>query len=230
MTVGRATLWAGILPTAFEDFLQRSGTDRDVELLDGVAVERMPVPDEHERLRAWLHELLVGYLAATNQAKQGTFYDGSTPVAINARRGRRPDLFFVSHKRRGIVRNNAAYGAPDVVVEIVSTYDLDSDLAARERDYRAIGVPEIVFLDPIRRQARVVRHRNESYGEETLLPDTALRLGAFPDLAVPMSWLTREPRPAITEAVERLRSYRALDRRQRRTREGRWWRRSGTSR
>jgi len=225
MTIGRTTLWAGMQPTAFEDYLLRSGTDRDVELLDGVTVERMPAPAGHDSLREWLQELIAEYLTATKQTKQGTLYDGATPVAINARRGRRPDLFFVNHKHRNIVRNNAAYGAPDLVVEIVSTYDLSSDLTARERDYCALGVPEIVFFDPVRRQARALRQQEGSYSEETLLPGVALRLLTFLDMTLPMAWLLTEPRPTVAEAVERLRAYRALEGRQRRTRAGRWWRR-----
>jgi Uma2 family endonuclease len=212
-------------PTAFADFLARSGTDREVELLDGVTVERMPAPAEHDQLLDWLRDLIAEYLTATKQTKHGTLYDGATPVAINARRGRRPDLFFVSHKHRNIVRNNAAYGAPDLVVEIVSTYDLSSDLTARERDYSALGAPEIVFLDPMRRQVRVLRRQEGSYSEETLLPGVALRLAAFPDMVLPIAWLLCDPRPQIIEAVERLRAYRALEERQRRTRASRWWRR-----
>jgi len=199
-------LWAGMQPTAFADFLLRSGTDREVELLDGVTVERMPAPAEHDQLREWLQDLIAEYLTATKQTKQGTLYDGATPVAINDRRGRRPDLFFVSHKRRNLVRNNAAYGAPDLIVEIVSTYDLSSDLTARERDYCALGVSEIVFLDPMRRQARVLRRRDGgSYTEEMLLPGAMLRFDTLPDLSVPAAWLYSEAgRPPLREAVDRL--------------------------
>src|SRR5262250_3332437 len=166
MVSGGAIFWAGMRPVAFEDFLRRFGADREVELLDGTAVARMPVPAEHERLNAWLHGLITEHL---KQTKHGTLYDGATPVAINERRGRRPDLFFVSHACRGLVRRNAVYGAPDLVIEIVSTFDLRSDLTARERDYRALGVPEIVFLDPMRRQVRVLRRRDGgAYTEEML--------------------------------------------------------------
>jgi Uma2 family endonuclease len=205
MVTGRAIFWAGMRPVAFEEFLRRFGADREVELLDGTAVARMPVPIEHDRLRAWLHGLIAEYLKAT---KQGTLYDGATPIAISRRRGRRPDLFFVSRACRGIVRRNAAYGAPDLIIEIVSTCDLRSDLTARERDYCALGVPEILFLDPVRRQTRVLRRRDGgAYTEETLLPGATLHLDTLPGLTVPTTWLFSETaRPPIWEALDHLRA------------------------
>jgi Uma2 family endonuclease len=199
MSSGRAIFWAGIRPAAFEEFLRRFGADRDVELIDGTAVERMPVPAEHERLCVWLHELIAQHLKVT---KQGSLFDGATPIEISPRRARRPDVFFVSHACRGIVRRNAVVGAPDLIIEIISAYDLRSDIAARERDYRALGVPEITFLDPIRRQVRVLRRHDCSYTEEILLPGATLRFDALTGLNLPTNWLfSEDDRLPAREAV-----------------------------
>ena len=41
------------------------------------------------------------------------------------------------------MQQKAIYGAPDLMLEVISPNDRPSDIMALEIDYRAIGVPEI---------------------------------------------------------------------------------------
>lgn len=185
----------------FEDFVRRHGNDSEMELIDGALVERMPQHLESEKLRVWLHWLLSEYLTAT---KSGVLIDASIPIAISTRRARRTSLGFISTECLGIVRNNAVYGAPDLVIDIISPNTLYTDISVREGDYRTIEVPEIIFLDPVRRLARILRRRGRDYEEEKLNELGTLHLATLDGIAIPMRDMMHEPRPAVGEMVRRL--------------------------
>jgi Uma2 family endonuclease len=115
-------------------------------------------------------------------------------VEINAFRGRLPDLLFVRKERMEIVRQKAIYGAPDLIIEIVSPNDRPADIIALETDYRTLGVPEIVFLDQRKRRVRILRKRDADY-EETELSTGTLELESMDGLPLQVEWLLQEPLP-----------------------------------
>ena len=58
-----------------------------------------------------------------------------------------PDLLFVSNERRGILERLGAFGAPDVVVEILSDSTRRRDLGAKLPVYLRAGVREVGIVD-----------------------------------------------------------------------------------
>jgi Uma2 family endonuclease len=185
----------------FEDFVRKHGSDTEVELIDGAVVERMSQHLEAEKLRVWLHWLLEEYLKATGL---GVLADTTIPIAVNTRRARRASIAFVAAERTGIIRNHAIYGAPDLVIDIISPNALFTELSVREGDYRTIEVPEIVFLDPVRRLARVLRRRGREYEEEKLTEVGTLNLAMLDGIALPMGEMMREPRTPVGDMVRRV--------------------------
>src|SRR5437660_18206 len=99
---------------------------------------------EHEKLLRWLSTVLDLF---TEERGLGIVLGSRTGVEISTYRGRLPNLLFVRRDRMEIVREKAVYGAPDLVIEIISPGDGPSDIIALETDYRSIGVQEVVFLD-----------------------------------------------------------------------------------
>ena len=178
-------------PIRFPAFLELSAV-RDVELVGGVMVERRAAQIEHEKLFAWLDRVVGTYVS---HRRLGILLGSRTAVEISAYGGRLPDLLFVRSDRLEIVRERAVYGAPDLVIEIVSPNDRPSDLIALETEYRGLGVPEIIFLDLPRQRVRVLRRRETGeYGEE-VRTEGALRLEAVEGIELPVAALLREPRP-----------------------------------
>ncbi len=177
-------------PIPFTAFLELSG-DRHIELVAGVMVEKMAAQLEHEKLFVWLDRVVGTYVSHRNL---GIVLGSRTAVEISAYGGRLPDLLFVRRERMGIVREKAVYGAPDLVMEIVSPNDRPSDLIALETEYRGLGIPEIVFLDPPRRRVRVLRRRETEYDEDTRT-ESALRLERVEGMELPVAALLAEPRP-----------------------------------
>jgi Uma2 family endonuclease len=185
------TKWVGPRPLTFAQFLELYGDKDQVELVDGVVVERSMVQLDHERLNRWLYVVLSLY---TEALKLGEVLGSRTAVEIDQFRGRLPDLLFVRQDRMGIVHQKAVYGAPDLVLEINSPNDRLSESIALETDYRAIGVAEIVFIDQGKRRVRVLRKQTDGYSEAVLTTGT-LVLESMGGLALELDWLFVEPRP-----------------------------------
>jgi len=178
-------------PVTFEQFLDIAGEDSDLELINGVLVERISAQLDHERLFAWLFVVLSGYVS---KRALGILLGSRSAVEINEFGGRLPDMLFVSAHRMDIVRQKAIYGAPDLIIEIRSPHDRPSDSLALEADYRSIGVREIVFIDPLKRRVLVLRERNGVY-EDTELTTGDLFLETAPGFHLNVAWLFAAERP-----------------------------------
>jgi Uma2 family endonuclease len=183
--------WVGSRPLTFAEFLDSYGPKDQVELIDGVVVERNMVQLDHEKLVDWLRFVIGLYVRAR---EMGIVLGSRTAVEINQFRGRLPDLLFVRQERMEIVQQKAIYGAPDLIIEVISPTDRPSDVIALETDYRSIGVAEIVFIDQRKHRVRVLRKQESDYVEE-LLTTGAVVLEALGGIRLEIEWLFSEPRP-----------------------------------
>ena len=194
-------------PIDFESWLTLE-PDLDTELVKGVMVVRMAAQYSHEWIFAWLFALLRNY---TRHRKLGTVLGSRTAVKIDSHNGRLPDILFVRAENCDIVRADAIYGAPDVVIEIVSPNDTRSDLIALETDYRAIGVGEILFIDPQKRHVRLARRIQADEYSATTLSAGRLEMYAIPGFWVEVEWLFAETQPDEFEHTGRLLQEAAAD-------------------
>jgi Uma2 family endonuclease len=190
-------------PISFADYLELS-EDRNFELVEGVMIEKMAAQLEHEKLFAWLMTVFNGYVKNKNL---GIVLGSRTAVEISVHGGRLPDLLFVRQERLHLVQSKAIYGAPDLVIEIVSPNDRPSDIIALETEYRRIGVPEIVFVDlPKGRILHLHHDTTSSEGtdyREAILTTGTLQLN-HPAVSLEVDWLLREPRPDEFTTIQTL--------------------------
>ncbi len=73
----------------------------------------------------------------------------------------------MGQERRKIIREKGIYGAPDLIIEILSPQDRPADLIALEADW-SLEVLEIWFLDKKRKQVRVLWKPEKGYEERVL--------------------------------------------------------------
>jgi len=187
-------------PLTFDEFVEMFNEDDDVELIDGMVVKRMAAQLEHEDLFGWLHTLLWDYVEATGQ---GVVLGSRTAVQIHTYRGRLPDLLFVRWGRRSIVKRKGVYGAPDLVVEILSPTDKPSDIIALEADYRSIGVREIWLVDLPKKRVKVLRKRRKGYDEE-VLAEGVLVSEVVKGFWLRVEWLFAQKRPKVLDVLKQL--------------------------
>ncbi len=187
-------------PLTFDEFVEMFNEDDDVELIDGMVVKRMAAQLEHEDLFGWLIRLIGAYVEATGQ---GIVLGSRTAVQIHTYRGRLPDLLFVRWGRRSIVKRKGVYGAPDLVVEILSPTDKLSDIIALEADYRSIGVREIWLVDLPRKRVKVLKKRRKGYDEE-VLAEGVLVSEVVKGFWLRVEWLFAQKRPKVLDLLKEL--------------------------
>ena len=191
-------------PIDFETWLQASA-ELDTELVGGVMIDRMAAQYPHEWIFVWLISILRPFVT---HRKLGVVLGSRSAVKITGNDGRLPDILFVREENKDVIHKEAIYGVPDVVIEIVSQYDGPSDLMPLESDYRAIGVPEIVFIDPQKKRVRLVTKTAAGYGE-TYVTEGRLQFASIPGFWIEIEWLFAGEKPdefdvtrALIEAAE----------------------------
>lgn len=191
---------ADTAPITFEQYLDLFGEDDDYELIDGVAVERMSAQIDHELLFMWLARLFGDFV---EQNRLGVVLGSRAAVRISDFRGRLPDLLFVRSERMHIVQQKAIYGAPDLVLEIISPGERRSDIIQREADYRTVDVQEIWLIDRPRGRVRVVCKQDDHY-EEQEFGEGEIESIVLPGLRLQVQWLLSDERPPVHEVLKEI--------------------------
>lgn len=127
------------------EFLHRAPEDRKAELIDGVIVEYMPPLDIHERLQIFLLTLLRMYVEESNV---GEVRGSRTPVVLNELYAPEPDILFVSTNRQELIQREGVFGAPDLVIEILSAGTAQNDRGPKFLAYEEAAVRELWLIDP----------------------------------------------------------------------------------
>ncbi|HLK60278.1 MAG TPA: Uma2 family endonuclease [Chthonomonadaceae bacterium] len=177
-------------PIDFASWLEIA-QELDTELVRGVIVERMSAQYPHEWIFAWLLSILRPFVT---HRKLGVVLGSRSAVKISGNDGRLPDILFVRAENASIIHNEAIYGVPDLVIEIVSENDRPSTLIPLETDYRDLGVPEIVFIDPRKRGIRYLRKTEKDY-EAAFLTTGRLAFVGVPGFWIEVEWLFAEEKP-----------------------------------
>ena len=99
-----------------------------------------------------------------------------------------PDLLFISNARRPILQRTGAYGAPEVVVEILSDSTRRRDLNEKLPVYLAAGVGEVVVVGLDTRTAAVYTPAGGTLAPaRTFGADDALTLDGMPGVSVALA-------------------------------------------
>ena len=142
----------------------------------------------------WRHQIVLGNLYRLvspfiYENRLGYFLPAPLDVVLSDEDVVQPDLLFISNERSSIAQEAGAFGAPDLVVEILSDSTRRRDETIKLSLYEAMGVIEYWIADPDARTIRVYRSRNgrlvlaaelsvatEDRLETPLLPGLTLRL------------------------------------------------------
>jgi Uma2 family endonuclease len=169
-----------------DDYLALAEQLRPHELVWGV-VREPPAPK-------YGHQSVVGrvfYELETHVRARdlGVVCVAPLDVILDLQRGLvlQPDVLFVSRERTHIIRHQV-WGAPDLVVEVVSRRTVIRDRTTKVSWYRRYGVRECWILDPSRRTFVVadLTRRGRS-GFRFFKGDDPVKSVVLPDLVLPAS-------------------------------------------
>ena len=96
-----------------------------------------------------------------------------------------PDIVFVSRERLGIIQEKNIAGAPDLVIEVLSPRNVQSDLGARLELFAEGGIDECWVVDPEAFRIDVhVRQGTVYVIDGSYVADASARSRAIPDFEV----------------------------------------------
>ena len=183
---------AGIRLT-IEEFLDLPDTDdrRRMELDEG-ELYVMPRPRKvHQFFQARLVTHFENYLNGFDDPPADVSHDFVVALSLGERILFAPDLSIVLREREHIIGDRMIEGAPDIVVEILSS-DRNRDLVRKRQLYAAAGVPEYWIFDYRNDSAMLLGLRNGEYAERAVLgPSDTLTTPLLPGLEIPLADIFR---------------------------------------
>ncbi len=179
-----------------EEFMELPDTDdrRKLELDEG-ALYIMPRPRRvHGFFQLKLAFPIDQYLDSFDEPPAELFMDFIVALSLERRILLAPDLTIVLRGSGAVISNRMVAGAPDIVVEILSS-DRSRDLVRKRRLYTEAGVPEYWIFDPRADTATLLELRNGEYVQRAVLTaaDT-LTTPLLPGLTIPLAGVFRHRR------------------------------------
>ena len=173
-----------------EKFRGLPETSPRCELIEGVLYV-MPEPGlDHQFLVHLLWKYLFDQLTLTSAAHAY----GPVNLVLNDNAYLSPDIIVVRSDRVGILGQVWVDGAPDIVVEILSS-DRNHDLVTKRRLYAAAGVPEYWVLDGSANTLTQLELDDAGVYQEraVLTASDTLTTPLFPTLSLPLAQLFDHP-------------------------------------
>ena len=179
-----------------EEFMDLPETwdKRKMELDEGV-LYIMPRPRRgHGFFQMKLVVHIDPYLDSFDEPPAELMMDFIIALSLERRVLLAPDLCIVLRGNAAVVGDRMVEGAPDIVVEVLSS-DRNRDLVRKRQLYAEAGVPEYWIFDPRNDTATLLELRNDEYVERAVLTaDDTLTTPLLPGLTIPLADVFRHRR------------------------------------
>ncbi len=154
------------------------------EVIDG-ELHMTPFPTvAHQYATGQLYTALNNHIRAR---RLGRVYPPGLKVVLDEPTGVGPDIVFISEARLDSLREDGYYGAPDLVVEVLSSKPALDRIVKRNK-YERAGIPHYWIVDPVERLLTAYKLDGEKYrivarcaGEALFEPEI------FPGLVIPLT-------------------------------------------
>lgn len=132
----------------FEEYLEQSSDTRICEWVDGEIITMPGASFEHQNLSGFLLTIMRLFVL---QKDLGIILHSPFAMKLQAqRRGREPDILFVSKERQHLFRKTYLDGAADLAIEIISPASVGRDRGEKFVGYEAAKIREYWLIDPER--------------------------------------------------------------------------------
>ena len=178
---------AGRIVLTYEDYCALPNDGRRYEILEGELAVTPSPSRAHQRVSGNLFVILYTHV---RERGLGEVFHAPFDVILEKTSVVVPGLLFVSRDRLGIVTDRGVEGAPELIVEILSSGTVQRDRVEKAQLYARHGVPHYWLVDPEARAIEAFELVEGQYrrtarlaGEATFVPSL------FPGLAIPLSTL-----------------------------------------
>ncbi len=156
------------------------------EIINGVRYDFSPSP-------SLLHQVLVTELYSFIRQTcrpNGIIVVAPMDVHLDDNNILQPDVIFIANETAHIVKNNKIFGAPDLVVEILSPSTSTNDKIRKKTQYERFGVKEYWIIDPPHHIIDQFMLENEKYYlHATYAPGDTLISDKFSCISIDLSLL-----------------------------------------
>ena len=184
----------------FEEYLEMDVEGAYLEWIDGKVIGFMPNNLQHQLIIKFLMTVLGLFVEIHNLGE--VIQAGYAMKLEPQRRGREPDLVFVSRENAGMLTHKYLNGAADIAVEIVSPESVERDRQIKFSEYEAAGVKEYWVIDPQEKQAEFYRLNADGFYQLIPAPKGVFESEALPEFFLRVEWLWQESPPTITALKE----------------------------
>ena len=154
------------------------------QLIDGELIAMSGAILAHQM---FLMQMSIPVVTQANALGIGEVLPPPYDVHIDEHNTYQPDLIFVSNARRAILQRLGAFGAPDVVVEILSDSTRRRDMREKLPVYLRAGVLAVVIVDLAAQTVAVYGEGDAAAPRRVLAAGDTLTLDAMPGVAVPLA-------------------------------------------
>lgn len=172
---------------SYEDYQLFPDDGRRHELIGGEHYVS-PAPIEKHQIASSNLQIDVG--GFVREDRLGQVFSAPYDVVLSDEDVVQPDLLFVSRERASIRKPTGIFGAPDLVVEILSDSTRKIDEQVKRKLYEQAGVREYWVVDPLLETVKVYRlgavGTYERVAELSVEAGDRLESPLFPGLVLPL--------------------------------------------
>lgn len=134
--------------------------DQRHEIIDGNLLTA-PAPDLWHQ--DWSRELTLIVVNHVKRNELGKVYVAPVDVVLDEENTVQPDLVFVSTANLGMLQPRAIFGAPDLLVELISPSSVRRERYDKKELYARFGVKEYWIGDPANRSLEILTLKDGRY-------------------------------------------------------------------
>ncbi len=171
-----------------------------LEWIDGKVIGFMANNLQHQRVGSFL-EKTMGLFAEINDL--GEIVRGDFAMKLEKlKRGREPDLIFISKKRADLLKHKHLNGAADIAVEIVSPESIERDRKTKFGEYEKAGIREYWLIDPEKKQAEFYLLGKSGFYQLVNTADGVFYSEVLTGFFLHVEWLWQEQPPTMDALKE----------------------------
>jgi len=100
-----------------------------------------------------------------DQHKLGEVFIAPCDVFLNSENAYQPDICYVAAINLNIVKEKGIYGAPDIIIEVLSVSSSQYDKTNKKVEYEKAGVKEYFIVDPFEKSVSHLLLVNDEFHE-----------------------------------------------------------------
>jgi len=117
------------------------------------------------------HFRIVGSLSdefrrIVKESGLGEVFFAPVDVYLGDKNAVQPDIFYISNENAHIVKEAGIFGAPDLIIEVLSPGNQKADLVKKKAVYEEFKVQEYFIINPVDKRVITYYLQNEKYIEQ----------------------------------------------------------------